>query len=992
MSWVEEKLTEQFHRWETRGRGWQVYGEPVAPEPPFRPFLGHYLPPQPPIDDGRKPTALSSFWEGLTGGPKPPPVLPPEDEEPEPEPLTREPLVELQTLLPADLDIPREAFEEFLGSLHWCREPVAFEILGQPDRIVAQFVAHPKDTPIVQQQLQAFFPDAGFLQQDGALEKAWNDGEAAVVEFGLGEEFMLPLASVRLDPFVGITGVLSELRAGELGLFQVLFQPTRHPWAESILRAVTDDAGAPFFMNAPELVRHAEAKVAGPLYAAVVRMATQSPDFDRAWEIARNLAGSLRVFALPNGNELIPLSNDDYPFEDHVADVLRRQCRRCGMLLISEELIGFVHIPQAAVRSPKLARQAVKTKAAPKAVLGHAGLYLGENVHAGKTVPVVLTPEQRVRHIHVVGASGTGKSTFLFNLIRADIENGQGVAVLDPHGDLVDRVLGIIPESRVGDVVLLDPAEEESCIGFNILSAHSELEQRLLASDLVSVFQRLSTSWGDQMGSVLQNAILAFLESPGGGTLADLRRFLLEPGFRQRFLQTVTDPEIVYYWQHGFPQLAGNKSIGPVLTRLETFLSPKAIRYMVSQKVNRLDFGAILDTGKIFLAKLAQGLIGRENSYLLGTLLVAKLQQLAMARQVQAATLRKDFWLYVDEFHNFITPSMAEILTGARKYRLGLVLAHQELRQLQRDSEVAGAVMSNPGTRVCFRAGDDDARKLGEGFAIFEARDLQNLETGQAICRVARSDWDFNLTVPLPEEPSEAEAAQRRIEVIAASRKQYGTPRAELEAKLYARPDFAEAPPATKRPTLSPKTEPVPPKPPETRTEEQRERAAETAPVPEPREPPPPPEAVPPAMDADLDRDEPDHTAIKERIGGQAETVDYTVTFEEFVPNSQKRVDVVLRRGSRVIACEVCMSNTAEYEIGNVKKCLDAGFRDVVVVCPSKRKLANLERAMRAAQPSAASRGNARLRSTVAARVWTNGRRANENGLRAWPRRCGGNR
>lgn len=176
------------------------------------------------------------------------------------------------------------------------------------------------------------------------------------------------------------------------------------------------------------------------------------------------------------------------------------------MILNSEELISFVHLPQSVVRSPKLERQTVKTKAAPKAMLCGDGLVLGENVHAGHAIPVTLTPEQRVRHMHVIGASGTGRSTLLFNLIKANIENGQGVVVLDPHGDLVERILGIIPETRVEDVVLLDPADGEYSIGFNILSAHSELEKRLLASDLVSVFQRLSTSWGDQMGSVLRTA------------------------------------------------------------------------------------------------------------------------------------------------------------------------------------------------------------------------------------------------------------------------------------------------------------------------------------------------------------------------------------------------------------------------------------------------------------------------------------------------------
>ena len=190
--------------------------------------------------------------------------------------------------------------------------------------------------------------------------------------------------------------------------------------------------------------------------------------------------------------------------------------------------------------------------------------------------------------------------------------------MLDPHGDLIDRILGIIPESRIDDVVLVDPSDAEYSIGFNILSAHSDLEKNLLASDLVAVFQRLSTSWGDQMNSVLQNAILAFLESDRRGTIADLRRFLIEPAFRNEFLKSVKDSEVVYYWQKSFPHLSGNKSIGSILTRLDTFLAQKPIRHMVSQPENRLDFAHIMDSGKIFLAKLPEGLLGRENSHLLG--------------------------------------------------------------------------------------------------------------------------------------------------------------------------------------------------------------------------------------------------------------------------------------------------------------------------------------------------------------------------------------
>jgi hypothetical protein len=194
---------------------------------------------------------------------------------------------------------------------------------------------------------------------------------------------------------------------------------------------------------------------------------------------------------------------------------------------------------------------------------------------------------------------------------------------------LIDKILGIIPPNRIDDVVLVDPSDAEYSVGFNILSAHSELEKTLLASDLIAVFERLSTSWGDQMNSVLQNAILAFLESDRCGTIADLRRFLIEPAFRNEFLKSVKDAEVVYYWQKSFPHLSGNKSIGSILTRLDTFLAQKPIRHMVSQPENRLDFAQIMDSGKIFLAKLSEGLGGKENSYLLGTLLISQIPAVA---------------------------------------------------------------------------------------------------------------------------------------------------------------------------------------------------------------------------------------------------------------------------------------------------------------------------------------------------------------------------
>ena len=960
MPTAHEQFSEQFRRWELRGRGWQVFDEPVNPEPPFVPFHGHHLLETPVVDDGRRPTMLSSLFRKLTSPPpEAPPVIPEPEEEPEPQSLVRKNLIEFQASLPDKLDISKEMFEQFLLNLSLCREPIAFELLGIHKKVTAQFAAAADDAPLLRRQLQAYFPEAVFVPCEGALEQSWNTStgdEMLAVEFGLAREFMLPLASGKLDPFIGIIGALAELQPGELGLFQVLFQPAQEPWTESILRSVTHADGKSFFIDSPELAHAAENKITRPLFAAVVRILVCVGERERMLRLARDLAGSLRVFAHPNGNELIPLTNADYPFENHIEDVLQRQSRRSGIILNSDELTGFVHLPSSAVRSPVFQRQTTKTKAAPIIARHGDGLLLGNNDHAGATVEVRLSPEQRTRHCHVIGASGTGKSTLLFNLIKNDIEKGEGVAVLDPHGDLIDRILGIIPDSRIGEVVLVDPSDSEYSVGFNILSAHSELEKNLLASDLIAVFQRLSTTWGDQMNSVLQNAILAFLESDRRGTIADLRRFLIEPPFRNEFLKSVKDSEVVYYWQKSFPHLSGNKSIGSILTRLDTFLAQKPIRHMVSQPENRLDFAHIMDSGKIFLAKLPEGLLGRENSHLLGTLLVSKFQQIAMSRQAQQIAARRDFWLYIDEFANFITPSMAEILSGARKYRIGLTLAHHELHQLQRNPEVASAVMSHPYTRIVFRVGDDDARKLAEGFSYFEAKDLRNLEAGQAVARVERSDYDFNLSVPLPAEPDK-NAAARRQEVTTVSREKYGTPRADVEAMLAksrATPRSDEPPP-----TSTP-IKPVEPKPPTT-----------TAPS-----LPPPPAFTPPPLSDILKaalapvaliheppreqgqgRGGPEHQAIQKRIKEEAEKLDFRSTIEKPVLEGQASIDVWLERNDLIMACEVSFTNTEDNESSKIIKCLKAGIPKFAMICADEKKLQKIAAAIsRSVEAELASR------------------------------------
>ena len=275
----------------------------------------------------------------------------------------------------------------------------------------------------------------------------------------------------------------------------------------------------------------------------------------------------------------------------------------------------------------------------------------------------------------------------------------------------------------------------------------------------------------------------------------------------------MADPEVVYYWEHEFPLVKGMPHAS-ILTRLNTFLRPKVLRYMVAQRRDRLDFRAIMDGKKILLAKLSHGMIGEENAHLLGSLLVAKIAQATMSRQDEEAAKRMPFTLYIDEFQNFVTPSVAAVLSGARKYALGLCLAHHEMRQLKsRSEDVASAVLANAYTRIVFQVGDADARSLAEGFSYFQSADLQNLGIGHAVARIERSDFDFNLRTLLPPKIEPALAVARRNAVLSASRASYATPRAEVEAVLAATHDDPSPTTKTASETTPQKSEASPPSP-----------------------------------------------------------------------------------------------------------------------------------------------------------------------------------
>ncbi|GAB3910065.1 type IV secretory system conjugative DNA transfer family protein [Mucilaginibacter boryungensis] len=911
------KLTQQFYQWEQRGRGWHLFGEPVQLEPVFEPFFGHYAESEI-IDDGVR----LSWWHKVLPGqhattetsidPSPPVV------EAYSCPSDGESVVYTVALSKQYAASPAGA-EQLLTMLALSQKPVSFELVATHQRAVLQFACQADNEYWLTTQLRAYLPDCTVIKsgEDALVALLEEPGPASITDFGIAEEFMRPIGTYDgkgYDPYAALFGMIEHLGEAEAVALQVLFCGTCNAWAESILKSVSDSEGGSFFYDAPEMPALAREKSARPLAAAAIRLITCADTEGHAATLMRHATMAVQQSSRSPYNSLSPLGHEEYDFETRMQDIAARRSHRLGMLLNVRELATFAHIPSSWL-SRKLLASSRATKRAP----GHlrdSSYMLGINEHHGETAAVGIDVEQRCRHMHILGASGTGKSTLLHSLIFQDMQEGMGCCVLDPHGDLIESVLKSVPDERIGDVVLIDPSDAEHPVGFNILSANSDLERELLASDLVALFRRFSTSWGDNLHSVLANAIMAFLYNSKPGHLGDLRKFLIEKAYRETVLSTCTDEELRYYWRVEYPLLK-TSSIGSILTRLDSFLRPRVIRNMVCQH-RGLDFGALMDGRKIILVKLPQGLMGEENSYLLGACIVAKLQQCAMARQQQTASERVPFFCYIDEFHHFVTQSMASMLTGTRKYAFGLVLANQNMEQLRRFDDAVVSSVLGLGTRICFRLTDTDARRMQEGFSGFVAEDLQNLGVGEAIARVNTADSDFSLTVV----PMEYDFCNTES-IVSLSRGKYGVPVAPVS---YTAPEETV--------TESRVSEPLPSLPPQQKERDELASSEHEG------------EATDAARHLTGQRELQEHRYLQNAIKAMAEQHGYRASIEVPTVDGKGLVDVVLEKGGERIAVEVSVTTTAEWEIHNIQKCLREGFSKVVVCSNSLSKLQAIRRKM----------------------------------------------
>ncbi|MDO8585366.1 MAG: type IV secretion system DNA-binding domain-containing protein [bacterium] len=399
--------------------------------------------------------------------------------------------------------------------------------------------------------------------------------------------------------------------------------------------------------------------------------------------------------------------------------------------------------------------------------------------------------KDRRQHMYVMGKTGTGKSVLLHNLILQDILNGDGVCVVDPHGELVEGVLEKIPRERLKDVIYFNPADTEFPMGFNPLELPDPKYKHLVASGLMGIFTKIwSNVWSARMEYILNNAILALLDTPNT-TLLGIPRLLVDKDYRQQIINNLKDPVVKAFWMNEYEEWQDkfrNEAIAPIQNKVGQFLSTAIVRNVVGQSKSTIDIFDLMNEQKIFLVNVSKGRIGEDNSALMGAMIITKIQLAAMERVRIPEEDRRDFYLFVDEFQNFATDSFAGVLSEARKYRLNLIIAHQYVGQLVTDvsTKVRDAVFGNVGTMIIFRVGAADAEFLENEFEPeFVIQDIVNLPNYRIYLKLMVDGITVRpfSAMTLPPFKTTTEAVKVG-DVIAMSRERYARPAVEVEDNI----------------------------------------------------------------------------------------------------------------------------------------------------------------------------------------------------------------
>ncbi len=474
-------------------------------------------------------------------------------------------------------------------------------------------------------------------------------------------------------------------------------------------------------------------------FDTVIRILTTAKTERRAQDLCNNIITGLNVFKYNGSNSFrtrrivfIDNLNDKiflHNFEKRLMDTRFLFIGEKKSLLGEEELASIFHLPSSKYnKSPNIRWMDYKVLP-PPTELATEGILLGHNVYRGNKTEIRFGTKDRFRHQYIIGQTGTGKSAFISYLARQDIQNGEGVCVIDPHGDLIEDLLTYIPKERAKDVIIFDPSDTERPMSLNMLEAETSAEMDMASSQATEIFIKLfgDEIFGPRIQHYFRNACLTLMEDKEeGATIIDVPRIFTDDAFLKYKVTKTTNPVVKSFWEHEYANTGDRERqemIPYFSSKFGPFITNSIMRNTIGQKKSSFNFREIMDTGKILLVKLSKGKIGDLNTQLLGLVMVARIQMAAMSRSDIPESERKNFFLYVDEFQNFATDSFSSILSEARKYKLSLIMAHQYINQLvvskfgQSSTDIRDAVFGNVGTMCSFKVGAEDAEYLAKEYS-----------------------------------------------------------------------------------------------------------------------------------------------------------------------------------------------------------------------------------------------------------------------------------
>ena len=725
----------------------------------------------------------------------------------------------LQIAVPRDNETKIDAAEQMFASLHainhsgfWSflkpQEHIAFEIVAKREDI-RFYISVPRNLmDLVEKQIHGAYPGADIrIMDEYSIFTA--TGKVAFAALKLKNSDYMPIRVYRdlpTDPLSSITSVLAKMSEGEGAVVQIIISPAGGKWrskGRSYISSSKKNEANPekaSFKVDPKMLEAIEAKTSKPGFNTIVRLVVSASSLEAAKMHLSNLESAFHQFTSDHNH----FSKVKLPFKKlFMLDFIYRYFPVINLpffpqysVLNSDELATIFHLPNKSVETAHIFWLNAKRAPAPSQIPS-SGMFIGTSRYRGVDRPINIGEDDRRRHTYIIGKTGTGKSQLLEEMAIQDIRAGHGVAIIDPHGDLIDGILARVPPERAEDVIYFDPSDDERPMGLNMLEATTEQQKHMVTTSIVGLMYKLYDPMktgiiGPRFEHAIRNAMLTVMAEPGN-TFVEIVRALTDSHFVQELLPKVQDPIIRRYWTDQIAQTADfhkSEVLDYIVSKFGRFVTNKLMRNIIGQSQSSFNFRKVMDEGKILLVNLSKGKVGEENSNFLGLILVPRILISAMSRQEIPEEERRDFYLYVDEFQNFATPDFAQILSEARKYRLNLIVANQFIGQME--EEVKNAVFGNVGTLVAFRVGVTDANYLQHEFQpTFNETDLINVDKFNAYVKtIVHNEPVKPFSLDLTKDMKKV-LGQRNPQVAKAiiqlSRLKYGRSRELVEAEISQR-------------------------------------------------------------------------------------------------------------------------------------------------------------------------------------------------------------